>query len=100
MSAKRVVWHRPSKLPLKAVMAVRRARHGAGVQLQHLRQVVAAHPPLPTCRDGPLLQVGEHVPRPVDLDDRDQPGERIHSSGRSFLRRAPGRSIEQRVTRH
>ena len=54
------------------VVVLQRLDHGAGVEPQDLRQVGACDPPLLPRRDGLLLEVGEHVPGPVDLDLGDQ----------------------------
>ena len=54
------------------VVVLQRLDHRAGVEPQHLRQVGALDPPLLPRRDGLLLEVGEHVPGPVDLERRDQ----------------------------
>ena len=54
------------------VVVLQRHDHRAGVEPQHLRQVGALDPPLLPRRDGLLLEVGEHVPGPVDLDLGDQ----------------------------
>ena len=54
------------------VVVLQRLDHRAGVEPEHLREVGALDPPLLPRRDGLLLEVGEHVPGPVDLDPRDQ----------------------------
>ena len=54
------------------MVVLQRLDHGAGVEPQDLRQVGALDPPLLPRRDGLLLEVGEHVPGPVDLELWDQ----------------------------
>ena len=71
------------------VVVLQRLDDGAGVQPQHPGEPGALDPPLLPRRDGLLLQVGEHVPGPVDLERRDQVAGSARRSGRP--RRAPAR---------
>ena len=59
----RVIW---------SVVVLQRLDHRTGIEPQHLREVGALNAPLLACGDRPLLEVGEHVPGPVDLDLRDE----------------------------
>ena len=54
------------------VVVLQRLDHRAGVEPEHLGEVCAGDPPLLPGGDGLLLQVGEHVPGPVDLDLGDE----------------------------
>ena len=47
---------------------LQRLDHGAGVEPQDLGELGALDPPLLPRQDGLLLEVGDHVPGPVDLD--------------------------------
>ncbi len=50
------------------MVMLQRLHHRPGIEPQHLRQVRARNPPLLPGRDRPLLQVRQHVPRPLHLD--------------------------------
>ena len=69
------------------VVVLQRLDHRAGVEPQHPRQPGALDPPLLPRRDRLLLEVGEHVPGPVDLE-RPGPG---RGSGRRSARPRRGR---------
>ena len=49
------------------MVVLQRLDHRSGVEPEDLRQVGAGDPPILPSQDGPLLQVGEEVPGPVDL---------------------------------
>ena len=54
------------------VVVLQRDDHRARVEPEGLRQVGAGDAPLLPREDGALLEVGDHVPCPIDLDARDQ----------------------------
>ncbi len=85
------------------VVVLQRHDHGAGVEPQHLGQVGAGDPPLLARRDGPLLEVGEHVPGPVDLDLGDQLPAQLGDPdrpGRGRARRCRGPGVHPAVLVH
>ncbi len=67
------------------VVVLQRNDHGAGVEPQDLREVGRVHAPGLPRRGGALLEVGQEVARPVDLDPRHQVATQAGDSGDELM---------------